>query len=140
MLDWKIPALGSALFAGATGVLIKAGVKDVSPNLAALIRTTVIFAALFLLVTLRGEWRGPLSLPHRGVIFLVLSALTTGASWLCYTHALQRGPASLVAPVDKLSVIFAILLAVVFLGERLTSSQWVGVGFMTLGTWLVAVK
>jgi transporter family protein len=134
MTEWKIYAVGSAVFAGLTAVLAKIGVQNIPSNLATLIRTVVIVVFLGFLIWGRHEWRNPLLLDRRCLIFLVLSALTTGFSWLCYYRALQTGPASLVAPIDKLSLVFAVLLAVVFLGERLSLQQSVGIALMVGGT------
>jgi bacterial/archaeal transporter family protein len=139
-LNWKLFAFGSALFAGLTAVLAKVGVKDVSSNLATFVRTCVIMVFLVFLVQWQGEWRSPFLVPRRSLIFLVLSGLTTGLSWICYFRALQLGPASLVAPIDKLSLLLAILLSVFFLGEKLNMTQWLGAAFMAFGVVLVALK
>jgi len=140
MLDWKIFAVGSALFAGLTAVLAKVGVKNVSSNLATLIRTIVIIVFIGAIVAFRGEWKNPFLLEKRSLIFLVLSAIATGLSWLCYFRALQTGPASLVAPIDKLSLVFAVILSIMFLGERLNMYQLFGVFLITLGTLVVILK
>ncbi|MBF0331247.1 MAG: EamA family transporter [Candidatus Omnitrophica bacterium] len=140
MVDWKIFALGSAVFAGLTAVLAKIGVKDIPSNLATLIRTMVIIVFLGVLVFMRQEWKNPLLLNRRCLIFLVLSGIATGLSWLCYYRALQTGPASLVAPIDKLSLFFAVTLSVMFLGERLGMYQWIAVGLILSGTLLIIFK
>ncbi|HNT98952.1 MAG TPA: EamA family transporter [Elusimicrobiales bacterium] len=140
MTDWKLFALGAALFAGLTAVLAKVGVKDIPSNLATLIRTIVIIIFLGGLVWFRNEWRNPLELNRHSVIFLILSGLATGLSWICYYRALQTGPASLVAPIDKLSIVFAIGLSVVFLGERLGPYQWAGASMIAAGTLLIIFK
>jgi bacterial/archaeal transporter family protein len=140
MLDWKLFALGSAVFAGLTAVLAKVGVKDISSNLATLIRTVVILIFLVLFVGFRQEWRNPLLLNRRCLIFLVLSGIATGLSWLCYYRALQTGPASLVAPIDKLSLFFAVLLSVLFLRERLGIYEWFAVGLIFTGTMIIIFK
>lgn len=137
---WKLYALGSALFAGLTAVLAKVGVEKISSNLATLIRTIVILAFLGILIMARHEWQNPFHLSNRSLLFLVLSGLATGLSWICYYRALQLGPASLVAPIDKLSVVLAILLAVAFLGERLNVWQWTGAGLVTAGVLLLTLK
>jgi transporter family protein len=134
MSDWKVYAVGSAVFAGMTVILSKIGVRNIPSNLATLIRTIVIVVILGLLVWARREWKNPLLLDRQCLIFLVLSAVTTGLSWLCYYRALQTGPASLVAPIDKLSLVVAIFLAMIFLGERLTLMQGVGAALMAAGT------
>ena len=138
--DWRIYALGSAVFAGLTAVLAKVGVSGLPSNTATLIRTIVIIMFLVALVSLRGEWVNPFTLNSRTLIFLILSAIATGLSWICYFRALQMGPASVVAPIDKLSLFFAVLLAVLFLGERLSLYQWGGVILMSFGALLVAFK
>jgi bacterial/archaeal transporter family protein len=138
--DWRIYALGSAVFAGLTAVFAKVGVSGLPSNTATLIRTIVIIMFLAALVSLRGEWINPFTLNSRTLIFLILSAIATGLSWICYFRALQMGPASVVAPIDKLSLLFAVLLAVLFLGERLSLYQWGGVILMGLGALLVALK
>ena len=138
--DWRIYALGSAIFAGLTAVLAKVGVSGLPSNTATLIRTIVIIMFLVVLVSLRREWVNPFTLNSRTLIFLILSAIATGLSWICYFRALQMGPASVVAPIDKLSLFFAVLLAVLFLGERLSLYQWGGVILMSFGALLVAFK
>ena len=131
-------ALASAFFAGLTAILAKIGVEHVPSTLATFIRTVVILVFVALLISLRQEWRASGRLDQRSVIFLALSGLTTGLSWLCYYRALQDGPASLVAPIDKLSLVIAVGLAVWILGERLTAWQWIGASFMTLGLFLLS--
>lgn len=140
MTDWKLFAIGSAFFAGLTAVLAKVGVKDIPSNLATLIRTIVIIAFLCLIVVMRHEWKNPFLLDRRCLIFLVLSGITTGLSWLCYYRALQSGPASIVAPIDKMSLAIAILLSVIFLGEQLNMYQWLGAGLIVTGTLVVIFK
>ena len=139
-MDWKLFALGSALFAGLTAVLAKIGVKDVPSNYATLVRTFVILFFLGSLVLVRNEWQNPVSLNRRSLIFLALSGITTGLSWLCYYRALQTGPASLVSPIDKLSVVFAVVLSVLFLGERLNIYEWAGALLITAGTVIIIFK
>ena len=138
--NWQIYALGSAVFAGLTAVLAKVGVVGLPSNTATLIRTIVIMMFLIPLVIIRREWVNPFTLNTRILVFLVLSGIATGLSWICYFRALQIGPASVVAPIDKLSLFFAVLLAVLFLGERLSLYQWGGVILMSFGALLVAFK
>jgi len=138
--DWRIYALGSAVFAGLTAVLAKVGVSGVPSNTATLIRTIIIIIFLSALVALRGEWVNPFDLSSRSLIFLVLSGIATGLSWICYFRALQMGPASVVAPIDKLSLFFAVMLSVLFLGERLNLQQWGGVILMGSGALLLVFK
>ncbi len=140
MADWVICAIGSALFAGLTAILAKIGVAAIPATLATLIRTIVILGFIGLVVGVRREWVSAGSLNLRSVVFLVLSGLTTGLSWLCYYRALQKGPVSLVAPLDKLSLVIAIGLSMLIFGERLTAWQWIGVSCMTLGAVLLVLK
>jgi len=133
--DWRLFALGSAVFAALTAILGKVGVADINSDLATFYRTIVILAASALVVSLRHEWQSPASLSYKGMIFLVLSGAATGLSWLCYFRALQMAPASRVAPIDKFSVVLVVLFAVLFLSERLT---WkVGLGSMLIAAGVV---
>ena len=136
-MSWVWWACLSALFAGLTAILAKVGVKDIDSNLATAIRTTVIlvFAWAIALAT-RAQALGTVS--RRAWLFLVLSGLATGASWLCYFRALQLGQASRVAPVDKLSVVFAIAFAALFLREPLTWQHFVGGGLIVAGAVVLA--
>ena len=137
-MTWVTWALLSALFAGITAVLAKVGVEHVDPNLATAIRTTVILFITWSIVFVAGS-PGPLALPGtRTLVFLVLSGVATGLSWICYFRALQLGEASRVAPIDKLSVVFAIILAGVFLRERLTWQHAVGGTLIVAGSLVIA--
>jgi len=136
--DWRLFALGSALFAALTAILGKIGVSDINSDLATFVRTIVILLVAALLICLRHEWARPDTLSARAMVFLVLSGIATGLSWLCYYRALQLGPASRVAPVDKLSVIFVVLFAVCFLGEKLTWKVGLGSLLLTIGAALMA--
>lgn len=118
--SWQLYALGSAVFAALTAIFGKVGVSQMNSNLATFIRTIIILAITAVIISLRREWQRPESLDGRAVLFLVLSGVATGLSWLCYYRALQLGPASHVAPIDKLSVVFVIILACLFLGEPFT--------------------
>ena len=124
--NWVLFAIGSAFFAGLTAVLGKIGVAGINSNLATLIRTVVIFAVTAGIVTLRNEWRPTAPISTTTWTFLVLSGIATGLSWLCYYRALQLGPVTRVAPIDKLSVVFAIVLGILFVGEKLTLPIVVG--------------
>ncbi len=137
-MSWQLFALSSAFFAGLTAIFGKLGVEGLNSNLATLIRTLVILAMTAAIVTWRNEWRLPGTLELRPIVFLVLSALATGFSWLFYYRALQLAPASLVAPIDKLSVVFAIVLAVIFLGEALTLKLAIGGLFILVGVLVLA--
>ena len=136
---WLVFAVGSAFFAGLTAILGKLGVAGMNSNLATLVRTVVILAITAALVSARGEWVRPERLEARSLTFLVLSGVATGLSWLCYYRALQLAPASLVAPVDKLSVVFAIVLGVVVLGEPLTWSLALGAVLIVAGVLVIAL-
>lgn len=120
LAPWLAFALGSAFFAGLTAILGKLGVAGMNSNLATLVRTVVILFVTAGIVSLRSEWQWPGDVQSRPLLFLLLSGIATGLSWLCYYRALQLAPASVVAPIDKLSVAFAIALGVLLLGEPLT--------------------
>lgn len=137
---WQGFALASAFFAGLTAILGKLGVEGLNSNLATLIRTVVILFVTALVVTTRGEWQMPRNLAARPVLFLVLSGVATGLSWLFYYRALQMAPASLVAPIDKLSVVFAITLGVLVLGEPLSAKVLLGGALVTGGVLVLAWK
>lgn len=138
-MDWKIFALGSALFAALTAIFGKLGVAEMNSNLATFVRTIVILIVTALLVTFRNEWQRPESLSGRGVSFLVLSGIATGLSWLCYYRALQMAPASKVAPIDKLSVVLVVIFAAAFLGEALTWKTGLGAVLVGAGVILMAI-
>ena len=138
-MDWRIFALGSAFFAALTAIFGKVGVSEINSDLATFLRTLVILVLAALIIFARHEWQRPDTLSAKGVIFLVLSGIATGLSWLCYYRALQTGAASRVAPIDKLSVIFVVLFAVSFLGERLTWKVGLGSALITLGAVLMAL-
>ena len=137
---WQIYALGSAFFAGLTAILAKIGVAGISSNVATFIRTIIVCLFLGLWIAARAEWVNPFTLNSKSLIVLILSGLTTGLSWLLYFRALQMGDASLVVSIDKLSLPFAVILAVIFLGEHLGVRQWFGVALMVTGSLLVAFK
>ena len=138
MNNWLIFAIGSAFFAGVTAILGKVGVKDINSNLATFVRTIVILIVSALIVTMRSEWERVDKLHSRTLIFLVFSGIATGLSWLCYYKALQLGPVSKVAPIDKLSVVFAIILSFVFLGESLTWQVLTGGVLIVTGSLVIA--
>lgn len=138
--QWLPWALLSAAFAALTAIFAKLGLQQVDADLAMLLRTIAIVAVLGLFVAATGKWSNPLALPGRTLLWLLLSALATGASWLCYFRALQRGPASQVAPVDKLSVVLVAVFAFAFLHERLAWREWLGVAMIGGGVLLMALK
>lgn len=137
--SWQLWALLAAIFAALTAIFAKVGIEGVNSSFATLLRTLVVVAALTPLLWLTGEYQPLSTLSGRTVLFLVLSGLATGASWLCYFRALQLGQAGQVAPVDKLSVVFVAILGAAFLGERLSAVGWGGVGLIAAGAILVAV-
>ncbi len=140
LASWPFWALASAVFAALTAILAKIGVEGVPSNFATLVRTAVILAFATLIVTLSGEWRAPGEIARRSWLFLVLSGLATGASWLCYFRALKIGEAAKVAPIDKLSVVFVAIIAATFLGEKLSPVNWLGVALIASGAVLVALR
>jgi transporter family protein len=138
--SWLAWALLSAMFAALTAIFAKIGVTDIDSDLATLIRTVVVLVSLALILFATGKFtlQGPIS--TRSWIFLLLSGLGTGASWLCYFRALKLGPATLVAPIDKLSVVLVALFSVVFLGERPSLNGWIGIALIAAGAVLIATK
>ena len=137
---WFFWALLSAFFAAGTAIFAKIGIRGVDSDLATLVRTFIIFFVLVAYVAAMGKWSNPLHLPGKTWAFLTLSALATGASWVCYFRALQIGAASKVAPVDKLSVVLVALFAFVFLGERPSLREWSGIACVALGVVILALK
>lgn len=136
--SWQVWALMSAVFAALTAVLAKVGVSQVGADYATLLRTLVILAVLLALVTATGQWQPVRSVPGRSLVFIGLSGIATGLSWLCYFRALKLGDAARVAPLDKLSVVLVAVFGAVFLGERLGPVNWLGVGLIAAGAVLVA--
>lgn len=137
--DWRLFAAGSAVFAALTAVFGKVGVSQFNSDLATFFRTLVILVVVALIVWSRHEWQRPDQLSAKGIVFLVLSGIATGLSWLCYYRALQLAPASRVAPVDKLSVVLVVVFATSFLGEPLTWKVACGAGLITGGVMLMAL-
>ena len=137
-LSWPFWAVLSAIFAAMTAILAKVGVEAVNPNLATFIRTLVIVAVAALMVAITNSWQAPSAISGRSWIFLILSGLATGASWFCYFRALKLGDAARVAPIDKLSVVFVAVFSVVFLNEKLSLPNWIGVCLIAVGALLVA--
>jgi len=138
--SWQAWALLSAAFAALTAIFAKIGIENVNSDFATFIRTIVILLAIGLMLLLTGNWQAPASVSGKSWLFLVLSGLATGASWLCYFRALKIGNAAQVAPVDKLSVVLVAMFAVLFLGERLSPTHWLGVGMVGCGAVLLALK
>src|ERR1043166_3544160 len=137
MNNWLFWSLLSAVFAGATAILAKIGVKDVDSNLATAIRTVVIVAFAWSVAAFTNT-QSLAAIPRKTWLFLALSGFATGLSWLCYFRALQLGEASKVAPIDKLSVVFVIILAALFLHEKMTWHHWLGGGLITMGAIVLA--
>src|SRR5260221_14467322 len=138
-LNWRTFAFGSAIFAALTAIFGKVGVNELNSDLATFIRTVIILCVSAILVWARGEWQRPDTLSSKGVLFLILSGVATGLSWLCYYRALLLGPASRVAPIDKLSVVLVVIFAVAFLGEQLTWRVGIAAGLVAAGARLMAL-
>lgn len=138
--SWFLWALLSACFAALTAIFAKVGLQGVDSDFATLIRTIIIVFVLVGIVTLLGKWQDPRHLSFKTWTFLILSAFATGASWICYFKALQMGNASQVAPIDKLSVVLVTVFAIVFLGERPSIQEYIGIGLITTGVLTIALK
>ena len=138
--SWQFWAVLSAAFAALTAIFAKVGVENVNSDFATLIRTVVILLVLVAIVAATGQAQAPGSISARTYAFLVLSGLATGASWLCYFRALKLGQAAQVAPIDKLSVVLVAIFGALFLGERLSGANWLGVGLIAAGAVLVAYR
>lgn len=140
LASWQFWALASAGFAALTAIFAKIGVSGVGSDFATLIRTLVILGVVTALVLATGQWQPLASVPKRTWVFLALSGAATGGSWLCYFRALKIGDAARVAPIDKLSVVMVAVIATVFLGEKLSGTNWLGVALIAGGAVLVALK
>jgi transporter family protein len=138
--NWFLWAVLSAVFAAMTAILAKIGLEKIDSNLATLVRTVVILVVLACFVVASGKWTNPLELSGRTWLFLTLSGLATGASWVCYFRALKIGEASKVAPVDKLSLVLVALFAVIFLHERPSARDWLGIAMVGIGVLVLALK
>ena len=138
--SWQIWAVLSAIFAALTAIFAKVGVENINSDLATFIRTVVVIVTLGFLLAVTGEFQSPDKISPRTYLFLLLSGLGTGASWLCYFRALKLGEAAKVAPIDKLSVVLVALFGVLFLGERLSAPNWFGVALIAAGALLVAYR
>jgi len=137
---WFYWAILSAVFAALTAIFAKLGIQDVDPDLATLIRTTIIIVVLSAFVIYTGKWANPFELSSRTWLFLGLSGLATGASWVCYFRALKLGDASKVAPVDKFSLVLVAVFAFTFLGERPSLREWLGIAMVASGVLMLAFK
>ena len=136
---WLIFALLSAVFAAATSLLAKVGIENVNSNAATAIRTCVVLAMAWLIVIFRKETKFVKELKGREIVFLVLSGIATGASWLCYYYALAKGQVSVVVPVDKLSILITVFFSLIVFKEKLSVKAWIGLALLTAGTILIAV-
>jgi transporter family protein len=140
LLTWQLWAVLSAVFAAMTAIFAKVGVENIGSDFATFIRTTVILLVVALLLLGTGQWQSPTSVSGRTYLFLILSGMATGASWLCYFRALKLGDAARVAPIDKLSVVLVAIFGVLLLGEKLSAPNWLGVAMIGAGAILVAYQ
>lgn len=138
--EWLYWALASAVFASLTAIFAKVGLQGIDSDFATFIRSIVIIIALMAFLSYTGKWQPLSSLTNKNWIYLILSGLATGLSWLAYFKALQMGNASQVAPIDKLSLVLVTIFAVLFLGERPSGQEWLGIGFVVAGVLLLAFK
>ena len=134
---WTIFAILSAIFAALTSILAKIGIEGVNSNLATAVRTIVVVLMAWFMVFITGNQNGIVDISKKSWIFLILSGLATGASWLCYYKALQLGEASKVVPIDKLSIVITIVLAFIFLGEQITLKTLIGCCLIVIGTFIM---
>ncbi|MEH6458011.1 MAG: EamA family transporter [Cocleimonas sp.] len=138
--NWFFWAILSAIFAALTAIFAKIGLQGVDSDLATLIRTVVIFIVLTTFVLVAGKWSNPFELSQKTWLFLILSGLATGASWVCYFRALKIGDASKVAPVDKFSLVLVAIFAFFLLGERPSLRDWSGILLIGVGVLVLALK
>ena len=138
--SWQVWAVLSAVFAALTAIFAKVGVENIDSDLATLIRTVIVLISLALILFATGKLTQTGPIATKTWLFLLLSGLGTGASWLCYFRALKLGPATLVAPIDKLSVVLVALFGAVFLGERPSPYGWLGIALISAGAVLIAIK
>ncbi len=138
--SWQFWAILSAAFAALTAIFAKIGIETINSDFATFLRTIVILAIAALIVVTRQQWQSLSSITPKTYIFLLLSGLATGASWICYFRALQIGNASQVAPVDKLSVVLVAIFGTMFLNERLSTFNWLGIGLIATGAILLALR
>jgi transporter family protein len=139
-LPWQFWAVLSAVFAALTAIFAKIGIENVNSDFATFIRTIVILGCLAAFLFATDQFQSPGSISRRTYAFLVLSGLATGASWVCYFRALKLGNAAQVAPIDKLSVVLVAIFAVVFLGERPSLPNWLGIFLIAAGAVLIAIR
>ena len=139
-VSWQFWAVLSAVFAALTAIFAKIGVEDVNSDFATFVRTVIVLMALGAMVFATGQWQAITSVTLRSYMFLILSGLATGSSWVCYFRALKLGDAARVAPVDKLSVVLVALFGSIFLGEKLSMANWAGVALIGAGAILVTYR
>ena len=138
--SWQFWAVLSAIFAALTAIFAKVGVENVNADFATFVRTIVILLVLAAILSATSEWQNPAAISGRTYLFLALSGLATGASWICYFRALKLGDAARVAPIDKLSVVLVAVFGTVFLSEKLSVANWLGVALIAGGAVLVAAR
>ena len=138
--SWQFWALLSAVFAALTAIFAKVGVEHVNSDFATFIRTVVILVILAGILLITNQYQPLRSISSKSYLFLVLSGIATGASWLCYFRALKIGNASQVAPIDKLSIVLVAIFGALFLSEKLSFGNWAGVGLIAIGAYLLAMK
>lgn len=136
---WILYAAGSSFFAGITAILAKCGIKKTDSDVATAIRTVVVLIFSWLMVMITGAWTGITNIGAKTLLFLILSGMATGASWLCYYRALQDGLASVVVPIDKLSILVTIIFSRIVFGERLNKKSLIGLGLIVAGTILLSL-
>jgi len=139
-MNWQMWAVLSAIFAALTAILAKIGIQNINSDFATFIRTIVVLLALGVILFATGQYQRLNTVSLRSYLFLTLSGLATGASWICYFRALKMGNASLVAPIDKLSVVLVAILGVMFLQEKLLVRNWIGVLLIAIGAIFVGWK
>jgi len=137
--SWQFWAFLAAIFAALTAIFAKVGIENVNSDFATFLRTCVIILTLGAILYFTDKFQPLETLSRKSILFIVLSGLATGASWICYFRALKLGNASQVAPIDKLSVVFVAIIGVLFLGEHLSMSSWAGIGLIATGAILVAL-
>ena len=137
---WQFWALLAAVFAALTAIFAKIGISGLNSDFATFIRTMVILAALAGFLSFTGQWQNASSVSSKSWLFLVLSGLATGASWIAYFRALQMGQASQVAPIDKLSIVLVAIFGAIFLGEKLSLANWLGVAMIAAGAIMVSLR
>ncbi len=138
-LSWLAFAILSSVFAGATSLLAKAGIENVDSNLATAIRTCIVFLFAWVIVVVKKEWKFVKEITKKDALFLVLSGIATGISWLCYYYAIKNGQVSVVVPIDKLSILITVGFSVVVFKEKPSKKSWLGLGLLTVGTVLMTV-